>query len=222
MWFGDLVTMRWWNGIWLNEAFATFMELLCVDAFRPDWRRWVIFGIERDMAMATDSLHSTRPVEYPVGPPEEAEGMFDVLTYQKGGRVLRMLEQYLGRRALPRRRSAATSSATPTATPRPPTCGTPSNRPAANRSATIMDTWIFQGGFPLVTVATTTGRVAHAYPQPGTLHPRIPGGRQRHRVRLEDPRPRALDRRRRGPPAARCPRHRTLARRGPVPTAWPS
>ncbi|HEX3981445.1 MAG TPA: M1 family metallopeptidase, partial [Acidimicrobiales bacterium] len=96
MWFGDLVTMKWWNGIWLNEAFATLMELLCVDAFRPDWRRWVSFGMEREMAMATDSLHSTRPVEFPVGPPEEAQGMFDVLTYQKGASVLRMLERYLG------------------------------------------------------------------------------------------------------------------------------
>ena len=96
MWFGDLVTMRWWEGIWLNEAFATFMEVLCVDAFRPSWQRWVSFGIEREAALAVDGLHTTRPIEYPVGPPEEADGMFDVLTYQKGGSVLRMLEQYLG------------------------------------------------------------------------------------------------------------------------------
>ena len=96
MWFGDLVTMRWWEGIWLNEAFATFMEVLCVDAFRPAWQRWVSFGIEREAALAVDGLHSTRPIEYPVGSPAEADGMFDVLTYQKGGSVLRMLEQYLG------------------------------------------------------------------------------------------------------------------------------
>ncbi len=104
MWFGDLVTMRWWEGIWLNEAFATFMEVLCVDAFRPSWERWVSFGLEREAALAVDGLHSTRPIEYPVGSPEDADGMFDVLTYQKGGSVLRMLEQYLGRRGLPRRR----------------------------------------------------------------------------------------------------------------------
>ena len=96
MWFGDLVTMGWWEGIWLNEAFATFMETLCVDAFRPSWDRWVGFAPSREAALAIDALHSTRPIEYPVGPPKEAEGMFDLLTYEKGCGVLRMLEQYIG------------------------------------------------------------------------------------------------------------------------------
>jgi len=96
MWFGDLVTMGWWEGIWLNEAFATFMEMLCVDAFRPSWDRWVGFAPSREAALAVDGVHSTRPIEYPVGPPKEAEGMFDLLTYEKGCGVLRMLEQYIG------------------------------------------------------------------------------------------------------------------------------
>jgi puromycin-sensitive aminopeptidase len=96
MWFGDLVTMKWWNGIWLNEAFATFMELTTTDDFRPEWQAWTAFGAGKAAALAIDGLSTTRPVEYPVGRPEEAEGMFDVLTYQKGGSVLRMLEQFLG------------------------------------------------------------------------------------------------------------------------------
>ncbi len=96
LWFGDLVTMRWWEGIWLNEAFATFMEMLCVDAFRPSWDRWVGFAPSREAALAVDGVHSTRPIEYPVGPPKEAEGMFDLLTYEKGCGVLRMLEQHIG------------------------------------------------------------------------------------------------------------------------------
>ncbi|MGA0862636.1 MAG: M1 family metallopeptidase [Ilumatobacteraceae bacterium] len=96
MWFGDLVTMRWWNGIWLNEAFATFMEIAACDAFAPDWKRWTSFGLERSLAFEVDSLKSTRSVEFPVNAPDDAEGMFDVLTYQKGGAILRMLEQYLG------------------------------------------------------------------------------------------------------------------------------
>ncbi len=96
MWFGDLVTMKWWNGIWLNEAFATFMEIAACDAFAPEWHRWTDFGLERTVAFDTDSLHSTRSVEFEVRSPADADAMFDVLTYQKGGALLRMLEQYLG------------------------------------------------------------------------------------------------------------------------------
>jgi puromycin-sensitive aminopeptidase len=156
MWFGDLVTMRWWNGIWLNEAFATFMELLCVDDFRPEWQRWVSFGIERDAALATDGLHSTRPVEYPVGPPEEADGMFDILTYQKGAGVLRMLERYLGaerfrdgvRRYLEAHRFGNTETADLW-----DAIEAASGEPVRD----VMDSWIFQGGFPLVHVDGTPG-----------------------------------------------------------------
>jgi puromycin-sensitive aminopeptidase len=96
MWFGDLVTMKWWNGIWLNEAFATFMELTTTEAFRPEWQVWTAFGAGKSAALVTDGLQATRPVEFPVRRPEDIESMFDVLTYQKGGAVLRMLEQYLG------------------------------------------------------------------------------------------------------------------------------
>ncbi len=151
MWFGDLVTMKWWNGIWLNEAFATFMEVLAVDAFRPSWHRWVSFGVEREAAMAVDGLHATRPVEFPVGRPEEAQGMFDVLTYQKGGSVLRMLEQYLGpdvfrdgiRGYLTEHRYGNTET-----TDLWDALEQASGRPVRD----IMTTWIDQGGYPLVRV----------------------------------------------------------------------
>jgi len=96
MWFGDLVTMSWWNGLWLNEAFATFMEMLAVDTWKPEWQRWTAFGVSRAVAMSVDGLQSTRPIEYPVIAPKDADAMFDVLTYEKGASVLRMLEQYIG------------------------------------------------------------------------------------------------------------------------------
>jgi puromycin-sensitive aminopeptidase len=151
MWFGDLVTMRWWNGIWLNEAFATFMEILAVDAFRPEWQRWVSFGVEREMAMAVDGLFATRPVEFPVGRPEEAEGMFDVLTYQKGGSVLRMLEQFIGadtfRRGVSDYLTTHAHGNTETAD-----LWDALERSSGRDIRGIMGTFIDQGGYPLVRV----------------------------------------------------------------------
>jgi puromycin-sensitive aminopeptidase len=151
MWFGDLVTMKWWNGIWLNEAFATFMEVLAVDAYRPDWQRWVSFGVEREAAMAVDGLHTTRPVEFPVGRPEEAQGMFDVLTYQKGGSVLRMLEQFIGPDVFQEgiHDYLVTHAYGNTETR---DLWDALERSSGRPVARIMDTWINQGGYPLVTV----------------------------------------------------------------------
>jgi len=96
MWFGDLVTMRWWNGLWLNEAFATFMATKCLDAFRKDWRVWDGFGISRAAAARVDALNSTHPIECPVHKPEEAQELFDVISYQKGCSVLYQIEQFIG------------------------------------------------------------------------------------------------------------------------------
>ena len=151
MWFGDLVTMKWWNGIWLNEAFATFMELLAVDAFRPDWDRWVSFGASRAGAMVIDGMRSTRPIEFPVVAPEEAEGMFDVLTYQKGAAVVRMLEQYLGTepftsgiRHYIEKHSYGNTETTDLWDAIEHASGEPVR--------STMDSWIFQGGHPVLTV----------------------------------------------------------------------
>ena len=159
MWFGDLVTMRWWNGIWLNEAFATFMELLAVDDFQPAWQRWITFGTTRDEAMVVDGLPSTRPVEFPVHQPAEAEGMFDVLTYQKGAAVLRMLERYVGAaefRIGISRYIAAHSHANTETSDLWDAVEEATGEPARS----IMDSWIFQGGFPIVTAMLSSNGTA--------------------------------------------------------------
>ncbi len=153
MWFGDLVTMAWWNGLWLNEAFATFMEVLAVDAWKPTWRRWDQFGVSRAAAFLTDGLQSSRPIEFNVAAPKDAEAMFDVLTYEKGGAVLRMLEQYLGPatfRAGVRRYLAAHGFANAETTDLWKAIGEASGRPIPD----VMDGWIFRQGYPLVTVET--------------------------------------------------------------------
>ena len=156
MWFGDLVTMSWWNGIWLNEAFATFMEMLTVDAYRPDWQRWVDFGTARTVAFDTDSLSTTRPIEYEVVTPEDAEAMFDVLTYEKGASVVRMLQQYLGEepfqsgiRHYLQTHQYANTETTDLWDAIEQATGEPVRQ--------IMDTWIFQAGHPLVGITTSQG-----------------------------------------------------------------
>jgi puromycin-sensitive aminopeptidase len=153
MWFGDLVTMDWWNGIWLNEAFATFMEIAACDAYRPEWERWTSFGLERSMAFETDSLSATRSVEYEVRSPADCEGMFDVLTYQKGGALLRMLEQYLGEERFRqgvahylRTHAYGNTDTSDLWDAIEETSGEPVRR--------IMDSWIWQPGYPLVTAST--------------------------------------------------------------------
>lgn len=151
MWFGDLVTMSWWEGIWLNEAFATFMETICVDAYRPDWNEWTRFGLARAEAFETDALVSTRPIEYVVETPADAEGMFDVLTYEKGGAVLRMLEQYLGPdtfRDGVRRYLKQHSYSNTVTTDLWDAIEAASGEPVRE----IMNSWILQGGHPLVRV----------------------------------------------------------------------
>jgi puromycin-sensitive aminopeptidase len=149
MWFGDLVTMSWWNGIWLNEAFATFMEMLAVDAWKPEWKRWDSFGVSRAAAFTVDGLWSTRPIEFEVKAPRDADAMFDVLTYEKGASVLRMLEQYLGPdvfRAGVREYLRAHALANADTGHLWLALG----RAAGTDIPAVMDGWIFRPGFPLV------------------------------------------------------------------------
>jgi puromycin-sensitive aminopeptidase len=158
MWFGDLVTMKWWNGIWLNEAFATFAEIKCVDAFEPAWNRWLSFASSRASSQETDALAATRPIEIEVASPEEANAMFDVLTYEKGSSVLRMLEQYLGeepfRAGVTRYLKTHEYSNTETAD-----LWAALEAESGEPVGKIMDTWIFQGGYPRISVSHTDSGV---------------------------------------------------------------
>jgi puromycin-sensitive aminopeptidase len=95
-WFGNLVTMVWWDDLWLNEAFATWMAFKIVDRWRPDWRIWMDFEGGKAAALALDSLQSAHPIRADIHNAEEAGESFDAITYEKGGAVLRMIEGYLG------------------------------------------------------------------------------------------------------------------------------
>ncbi|MBT8242202.1 MAG: M1 family peptidase, partial [Nitrosopumilus sp.] len=96
-WFGNLVTMKWWNDLWLNESFATFMATKFVDKFYPEWDLWNQFVEDAmNVAMGLDSLKTTHPIDVVVNSPAEIREIFDAISYDKGGCVLRMLENYVG------------------------------------------------------------------------------------------------------------------------------
>jgi len=95
-WFGDLVTMAWWDDLWLNEGFATWMSDHPLAAWKPGWRVDVDAASETQGALGLDSLASTHPIHASVESPAEIEGSFDSITYQKGAAVLRMVEAYVG------------------------------------------------------------------------------------------------------------------------------
>ena len=95
-WFGNLVTMDWWEDLWLNESFATWLACKIVDDWHPEWQSWVEFARDKQVPLGVDALASTRPISSKVRTAAEAEEMFDALTYEKGASVLRMLEQFLG------------------------------------------------------------------------------------------------------------------------------
>ena len=207
MWFGDLVTMRWWNGIWLNEAFATFMSYLCVDAMEPTWQVFDSVLTSRVRAFEVDSLTTTRPIEFPVGSPDEANGMFDILTYTKGGAVLRMIEQWLGPDDVPRRDPALPRDARL----RQHRDARPVGRLAAASGQPvrrIMEPWVFQPGYPSVSAERDGDRIrltqhrfapslpddTSTWPIPLIVRQVSPDGRGRRARRGRGGRPRAAAR----------------------------
>lgn len=96
MWFGNLVTMRWWDDLWLNEAFAEWMAHKAAHAVDPSYEVWNDFIEDKSRVLFDDALRSTHPIWSPVETPDEAIEMFDSITYQKGCAVMRMLENFLG------------------------------------------------------------------------------------------------------------------------------
>ncbi len=96
MWFGDLVTMRWWDDLWLNEAFASWMAYHAIGTLRPQYHIWDEVQAGADAARTADSLTSSHPIYHPVATPRAVMENFDVITYEKGAAVLRMVHDFLG------------------------------------------------------------------------------------------------------------------------------
>ena len=152
MWFGDLVTMQWWDDLWLNESFASWMGSKAVDWLYPQWEMWTQFvNMDTTRALSLDGLKNSHPIEQAVNDPAEVSQLFDAISYSKGGSILRMLEHFLGpetfRQGLNRyltshqygnAQTADLWSALEEASGRPVT--------------SIMDTWTKQMGYPVLQV----------------------------------------------------------------------
>jgi len=159
MWFGDLVTMKWWDDLWLNESFATFMGHKAVDRSYPKWTVWQDFvRTQTAGAMARDGLRSTHPIMARVQKPEEIEELFDEISYGKGASILRMIEAYIGPDMFEKgvqgylqqfRYSNATGK----------DLWNHLEQASGTEVSRIMEGWISKAGYPVVTVSLSKGQL---------------------------------------------------------------
>lgn len=155
-WFGNLVTMHWWNDLWLNESFANMMEYVAIDALQPDWHMWEDFATnEVTTALRRDSLDGVQSVQADVNHPDEISTLFDpAIVYAKGGRLLVMVRKLIGEEAF---RAGLKSYFEKFAYKN--TVGndlwqeleSASGQPIVN----LMNTWISQPGLPVISVSTS-------------------------------------------------------------------
>ena len=156
MWFGDLVTMDWWDDLWLNESFATWVGTKAVDWLFPEWSMWTQFvNMDTNRAFNLDGLKNSHPIEQEVLNPAEVSQLFDAISYSKGGSVLRMLENFLSPGAFRRglniylnRHSYANARTTDLWRALEESSGQPVN--------TIMSSWTGQTGYPVLDVAASS------------------------------------------------------------------
>jgi len=151
MWFGNLVTMAWWDDIWLNESFAEWIAHKCLDSVAPQYRVWGEQQAERMAAMTSDALDSTHPIYNAVERAEQATELFDAITYYKGAAVMRMLEAFLGHEAFRTgirsyMREHRENNARGADLWRH--LGAASGQPVER----VMESWILQGGYPVLHV----------------------------------------------------------------------
>jgi puromycin-sensitive aminopeptidase len=148
--------MVWWDDLWLNEAFATWMAYKIVDVWKPAWRVWMDFEAGKGAALHLDSLKSSHPIRAEVKNAQEAGESFDAITYEKGGAILRMIEGYLGEerfrdgiRLYMRKHREANATADDLWGALAESSGQP--------ILELANGWIRQVGYPLVSVAQRAG-----------------------------------------------------------------
>lgn len=158
-WFGNLVTMKWWTDLWLNEGFASWIEFLAVDHLFPDWDMWTQFiAGEQQAALRLDALENTHPIEVPINHPDEIRSIFDAISYQKGASVIHMLYGYLGEKDFRDglRGYLKTHAYGNTATV---DLWTALEKASGKPVKSFMHAWTSQPGFPIVSVSESNGEI---------------------------------------------------------------
>ncbi|MFQ5552500.1 MAG: M1 family metallopeptidase [Thermoplasmata archaeon] len=152
MWFGDLVTMEWWNDLWLNESFASWIGTKAVAALHPEWHMWTQF-LYQDTAggLTLDGLRNSHPIEVPVHNPAEIREIFDAVSYAKGASILRMLEDFLGEETF-QRGLRAYMEAHAYGNARTEDLWEALEQASDKPVRALMASWVRQTGFPLLDV----------------------------------------------------------------------
>lgn len=154
-WFGNLVTMKWWNNLWLNESFATLMEYIAVDVIHPEWNAWLDFAThESILALRRDAIDGAQPVQVEVKHPDEISSLFDgAIVYAKGARLMRMLQHFIGNKAFQRGLSSYFKEFAYQNTEADDLWRHLSEASGQDISA-FMNIWISQPGYPVLSVAS--------------------------------------------------------------------
>ncbi len=160
-WFGNLVTMQWWDDLWLNESFASLMEYLALDALHPDWHEWEEYTASDVIATSSrDCFKDVQPVYTEVLDPELIEALFDpAIVYAKGGRLLKMLREYIGDQAFRDGLKSYFKTYAYKNTTRNDLWEAFENASGQDIKK-LMDPWLRQSGMPLLSV-TQTGNKLH-------------------------------------------------------------
>ena len=155
MWFGDLVTMAWWDDLWLNESFASWMGSKSVDWLYPEWDMWTQFvNMDTNRALSLDGLKNSHPIEQEVKDPAEVSQLFDAISYSKGASVIRMLEQFLGPETF-QQGLQGYLSAHLYGNARTEDLWAALERASGQPVTAIMDSWTKQMGYPVLNVAAS-------------------------------------------------------------------
>ena len=154
MWFGDLVTMEWWDDLWLNESFASWMGNKAVDWAFPEWEMWTQFvNMDTNRALSLDGLRNSHPIEQEVKDPAEISQLFDAISYSKGASVIRMLENFLTAEVF-RQGLHQYLTANQYANARTGDLWAALEQVSRQPVTNIMNTWVGQTGYPVVKVET--------------------------------------------------------------------